>query len=698
MANTEVINRNREFDFWSELSPPVVVLLVLLMLVVPLPGAVISILFALNIAVGLVILSASLYIPSPSEFLAFPSILLATTLMRLALNVATARTILLDGYTGPDAAGRVIEAFGYFMVGGNYVVGAVVFVILIIINFVVITKGASRVAEVSARFMLDSLPGRQMAIDAEVNAGVLTAQAAERRRDHLRKEADFFGAMDGASKFVRGDVVAAVSILIINMIGGLLIGVLQYGLDIQEAARTFTLLTVGDGLAAQIPSLAISIAAGLVVTRVTTGEDIREQITGQISKYPQALGVSSIITGLIGILPHMAHLPFFFFSGLLATAAWKVSGTDGSPEMVPSADSSRQEHPGDLRVDAVPDVTGVDPLGLSIGFGLTMLVSSNENKLLSRLTAVRQRYGRAMGFLIPAVHIRDSSEIPIHGYRFSIRGAMIGGADVFPGQWLALESQMVGRKLQIGRHVKDPAFGQAAVWIAGSDVALAEELGYTVVDASSAIATHFSELLKKYGAELLGRPQVELLISRLADTTPRLAEDLRNILTVSVIRQVLQSLLLEEVSIRDFERIAEALVESAESGQKDVEKLLTSIRIRIGRFIVNKFVVDDGIINACVLSGKLEDLINRSMKTMGEAGENLDVAPDIVVHLRNAAMRAVNNFSNTKLLPVLIVQSQVRRKIWRSVGDILAVIALQEIPESYRVKVVCTVDASDDDE
>ncbi|MDE8345523.1 MAG: flagellar biosynthesis protein FlhA, partial [Acidocella sp.] len=554
----------------TQLSGPIVILLVLVMLVVPLPPAAISFLFALNISAGLVILGASLYIPSPSEFSSFPSVLLATTLMRLALNVATARAILLNGFTGPGAAGRVIESFGEFAVGGNYVVGGIIFVILIIINFVVVTKGASRVAEVSARFMLDSLPGRQMAIDAEINAGILSPQAAERRRDALRREADFFGAMDGASKFVRGDVVAAMIILVVNMLGGLVIGTLQDGLPLADAARTFTLLTVGDGLAAQIPSLTISVAAGLVVTRVATGEDIGQQIKSQLARYPQALAIAAAIMGAIGLVPQMAHIPFLILAAALGISAWRLSRAAIAEDAAIAAGTPPAgAGPAEVKADSLIDVTGVDPLGMNIGFALAPLVGPGEGRLLNRLTAVRQRYGRAMGFLVPAVHIRDSSELPAHGYRFTLRGAAIGGGEAWPGQWLAIEGPMVTEPLTVGRPVKDPAFGQSASWIPQSAIPTAEDMGYTVVDAPSAIATHFAEILKRNGAELLGRPQVEGLISRLAETTPRLAEDLRTNLPVGLIRQVLQGLLSEEVPVRDFERIAEALVETADGPGRD---------------------------------------------------------------------------------------------------------------------------------
>jgi len=676
----------------SQFSGPIVILMVLLMLVVPLPPAALSFLFALNIAAGLVILGASLYIPSPSEFSSFPSVLLATTLMRLALNVATARAILLNGYSGPGAAGKVIESFGQFAVGGNYVVGGIIFMILIIINFVVVTKGASRVAEVSARFMLDSLPGRQMAIDAEINAGLLSPQAAERKRDNLRREADFFGAMDGASKFVRGDVVAAMIILVVNMLGGLIIGTLQFGLPLADAARTYTLLTVGDGLAAQIPSLTISVAAGLVVTRVATGEDIGEQIKSQLAKYPQALAIAGAITGAIGLVPQMAHIPFLVLGGALGMAAWRLSRAAQMPDAAAQAAAQGQQAVPEVKVDSLVDVTGVDPLGMNIGFALAPLVGTGEGRLLNRLTAVRQRYGRAMGFLVPAVHIRDSSDLAAHGYRFTLRGAAIGGGEAWPGQWLAIEGPMVTEKLAVGRAVKDPAFGQSAVWIPQGAIPAAEELGYTVVDAPSAIATHFAEVLKRYGAELLGRPQVEGLMTRLAETTPRLAEDLRANLSIGLVRQVLQGLLAEEVPIRDFERIGEALVEAADGGVKDPEKLLAATRLRLGRFIVSQLAGTEPALRVAVLPPRLEELVGKSLRTAKDSSMGAEIEAETATHLREAAVQSARAMRARGAKPVLVVQAAMRRAVARAVAGVIPVIALEEIPDTMPLQVIHTAE------
>ncbi|OYV34547.1 MAG: flagellar biosynthesis protein FlhA [Rhodospirillales bacterium 20-64-7] len=688
MAETAILRRPGALSA-TQLSGPIVILLVLVMLVVPLPPPAISFLFALNISAGLVILGASLYVPSPAEFSSFPSVLLATTLMRLALNVATARAILLNGYTGPGAAGHVIESFGQFAVGGNYVVGGIIFAILIIINFVVVTKGASRVAEVSARFMLDSLPGRQMAIDAEINAGILSPQAAERRRDSLRREADFFGAMDGASKFVRGDVVAAMIILVVNMVGGLVIGTLQDGLPLADAARTYTLLTVGDGLAAQIPSLTISVAAGLVVTRVATGEDIGQQIQSQLSRYPQALAIAAAIMGAIGVVPQMAHIPFLLLAAALGTAAWRLSRRAQAQD---AAAEVAEPQTNEVKTDSLVDVTGVDPLGMNIGFALAPLVGPGEGRLLNRLTAVRQRYGRAMGFLVPAVHIRDSSDLPAHGYRFTLRGAAIGGGEAWPGQFLAIEGAMVSEKLSVGRPVRDPAFGHEAVWIPQGAIPAAEELGYTVVDAPSAMATHFAEILKRYGAELLGRPQVEGLMSRLAETSPRLAEDLRTQLPTGLVRQVLQGLLAEEVPIRDFERIAEALVEASDGTVKDPERLLAAVRLRLGRFIAGQFAGPELSLRVAVLPNRLEELVAKSVRTARESGLGPEIEAETANHLRQAAAAAARAMRARGQKPVLVVQAALRRALARVVGGLLPVIALEEIPETIALQVVHTAE------
>jgi flagellar biosynthesis protein FlhA len=454
------------------------------------------------------------------------------------------------------------------------------------------------------------------------------------------------------------------------------------------------LLTVGDGLAAQIPSLTISVAAGLVVTRVATGEDIGNQIKSQLSKYPQALFLASGITAAIGLMPGMAHFPFLFLGGVLGTAGWRLSHAKapdqgGEGDVKPGAGKTGAT---ESKMDTLTEVTGVDPLGMMIGFGLAPLVGTGEGRLLNRLTAVRQRYGRAMGFLIPAVHIRDSSDLPPHGYRFTLRGSAIGGGESYPTQWLAIEGPLVTEKLTVGRHVKDPAFGQPAVWIPQQSIPLAEELGYTVVDAPSAIATHFAEVLKKHGAELLGRPQVEGLMTKLAEHTPRLTEDLRTNLSVGIIRQVLQGLLFEEIPIRDFERIAEALVETADGGAKDIEKLLAAVRLRLGRFIVTQTVGNDPTLKTAVLPPRLEELVARSLKAGKDTGTGAEIEADTVSHLRQAAENAAKNMKAKGQRPVLVVQASLRRAVAKAVNGLIPVISLDEIPDSMSMQVVQTAE------
>jgi flagellar biosynthesis protein FlhA len=697
MAEAIAIPRTNRINA-AQFTGPILILLILVMLVVPLPPWAISFLFAVNICAGLVILGASLYITTPAEFSSFPSILLATTLMRLGLNVATARAILLNGYTGPDAAGHVIESFGQFAVGGNYVVGGIIFVILIIINFVVVTKGASRVAEVSARFMLDSLPGRQLTIDSEVNAGAIDAKEAEKRRVLLRRDADFFGAMDGASKFVRGDVVAAMIILVVNMVGGLIIGTLQAGLPIADAARTYTLLTVGDGLAAQIPSLTISVAAGLVVTRVATGEDIGNQIKTQISRFPQALALAAVIMAAIGLMPGMAHFPFLLIASTVGVYAWRLTRPDAAnadTKATGKAAPGKEEQRPKKAMSTISDVTGVDPLALSIGYTLTPLVGNGNTTLQDRLAGARERFGTSMGFLIPPVSIRDSRQLTTSGYVISIRGAAVAAGEIYRGQFLAIETDYTKEKLTEGRQVKDPIFGRPAVWIKEKDIKKAEELDYKIIEETQVLAGHLGEVLKKHCAELFGRPQLDALMVKLGETTPRLAEDLRNNLSLGVVRQVLTALLEENISIRDFERIAEALAEAADVGIKDPEQLLVRVRLRLGRSIVAQANGNEPVLRVTVLAAPLEMLIAKSIRASKESGINSEIEPNTIKSLIDGVNDAIEKLKVKKIKPILVVQSALRRAVQKTVGNRLPVLSFDEIPDSMQMQVVQTAGQAD---
>lgn len=677
----------------SRMAAPLVVAAVIAMLVVPLSPAAISFMFALNISTGMVILAAAIYVPQPTEFLAFPSVLLGTTLMRLALNVATARAIMLRGQTGADAAGQIVEAFGRFVVGGNYAVGFVIFLILVVINLVVVTKGASRVAEVSARFMLDSLPGRQMAIDADVNAGNITAKQAEGRRDQLRREADFFGAMDGASKFVRGDAIAAMIILTVNLVGGLLVGTLQYGLPIGVAAHTYTLLTVGDGVAAQIPSLAISIAAGLIVTRVATGEDISTQIVGQISRYPQALMFAGGLILALGLMPGMAHVPFLAFGAVMIAMALRLRARIRRSAATPPAEEE-QERATQRAVLDTAAVQRIDPFGLEVGFALVpLLKDTGDGKptLLSRLTAVRQQYSRQMGFVVPNIHVRDAEGIRPQEYRLTIRGAVVGRGEIAGNAMLAIETGEVGEKLSKGRRVRDPVYGHEALWITPDRAQEAEALGYTVVDPAGVVATHLGFVLERYGWELLGRAEVDELVGQLARTQPKLVDDLRNRAQPGAIRQVLQALLAEAIPIKDMERIAEAIVDAPETLGKDQEKLLAHVRLRLGRQIVSRFLGSDQVLRVLVLDPQLEGLIHKAVNTAHEQGFEQIIEPNTARLLRAAATRGKELAEQRKTKPVLAVQTSIRRPVARCLGELMPVIAAEEIPEFMNVLVIDAV-------
>jgi flagellar biosynthesis protein FlhA len=674
----------------SRVAAPVMVAAVLVMLIVPLSPTAISLMFALNISTGLVILAAAMYVQQPSEFLSFPSLLLGTTLMRLALNVATARAILLSGYTGTNAAGRVVEAFGSFVVGGDYIVGFIIFIILIVINLVVVTKGSSRVAEVSARFMLDSLPGRQMAIDADVNAGAFTAKQAEGRRDQLRREADFFGAMDGASKFVRGDAIAAIIILTVNLVGGLLIGTIQHGLPIGVAAHTYTLLTVGDGVAAQIPSLAISVAAGLIVTRVATGEDISTQIIQQISRYPQALWSAGGVLAILGLMPGMAHLPFLLFGVALIGVGVQIT-TNRRRRRAEPVPPDKTETPPEGRSLDVSLVQRIDPFGLEIGFALIPLLQQTKETgptLLSRLTAVRQQYSRRMGFVIPNIHVRDAAGLRPQEYVFTIRGAAVAKGEVVPDSMLAIETPNILEKIVKGRVVKDPVYGQSAIWISPAKSKEAETLGYTVAEPTAVIATHLGFVLDRHGWEMLGRAEIEELLLHQAKLRPKVVEELRNRVPLGTIRQVLQSLLSENVPIKDFERITDAIVDAPEAVLKDPEKLLAHVRFLIRRQIVSRFAENDQVIRVLVLEPQLEALVHKAISTAREHGFDQIIEPGTARLLRAAAMQGRQTAERLKHKPVLAVQSTIRHSVARSLDQIMAVIAAEEIPHSMNVVVI----------
>src|SRR5574343_237962 len=515
--------------FWgrmnvSQMAAPILILMILAMMVLPLPAFVLDVFFTFNIAISVLVLLVAVNTQKTLDFSVFPTVLLVTTLLRLSLNVASTRVVMLEGHTGPDAAGKVIEAFGHFLVGGNFAVGIMVFLILVVINFVVITKGAGRVAEVSARFTLDAMPGKQMAIDADLNAGLIGEDEARKRRTEISRESEFFGSMDGASKFVRGDAVAGIIIMLLNVVGGLIVGVLQHNMELAQAAKVYTLLTIGDGLVAQIPGLIISIAAGMVVTRVSDDRDIGQQVMGQMFRNARVIALTGAIVGFLGLIPGMPNLVFLILASTLGWLAWTMHQRQQKAEKtpVPVAPPPVQESQDASWNDVAP----LDVLGLEVGYRLIPLVDkSQDGELLRRIRGIRKKFAQEVGFLVPPVHIRDNLELKPNNYRIMLKGVEIGSGDAFPGMFLAINPGRVAGTLS-GTATKDPAFGLPATWIDASQREQAQAYGYTVVDASTVVATHLNHLILTHAAELLGRQEVQQLLDHLAKEMPKLVEDL----------------------------------------------------------------------------------------------------------------------------------------------------------------------------
>jgi flagellar biosynthesis protein FlhA len=558
----------------GHLGAPVMVVALLAMVVIPLPAFMLDLLFSFNIALSLTIMLASIYVLKPLHFASFPSILLIATLLRLALNVASTRIVLMEGHTGTSAAGNVIEAFGEFVIGGNYTVGFVVFAILVIINFVVVTKGAGRIAEVSARFTLDSMPGKQIAIDADLNAGLINQDQARARREEIMQESDFYGSMDGASKFVRGDAIAGILILFINIIGGFIIGVAQHDLSFAEAAHNYTLLTIGDGLVAQIPSLLLATAAGLLVTRSTKEQDMGEQIVDQLFKDPKTLGVTSAIIGGMGLIPGMPNVPFLLLAAAGGTGSWYLIQRQKAANIAAiNASRPEQEQPREQRELSWDDLSPVDPIGLEIGYRLIPLVDAKQGgQLMSRIKGIRKKISQELGFLIPAVHIRDNLDLSPTAYQITLFGVTFGEAETYPDRMMAINPGQVFGTLE-GIQSKDPAFGLDAVWIEPKQREHAQAQGYTVVDIDTVIATHLSKILQTHAHDLLGREEVQQLLDNLAKVAPKLVEGLvPDTVPLGSIQKVLQNLLEENIPVRDIRTVIEAISEQA-MRNPDVEAL-----------------------------------------------------------------------------------------------------------------------------
>jgi flagellar biosynthesis protein FlhA len=671
---------------------PIVMLAMLAMLMLPLPPFVLDMLFSFNIALSLVIMLAVVYVMRPLEFAAFPTVVLMATLLRLALNIASTRVVLLHGHDGPGAAGKVIEAFGEFVIGGNFAVGLVVFAILTIINFVVITKGATRVSEVTARFTLDSMPGKQMAIDADLNAGLLTQDQARERRQEVREEADFYGSMDGASKFVRGDATAGILILVINIVGGFFVGIMQHGLSAGEAARTYTLLTIGDGLVAQVPSLMLSVATAVIVTRVSKSQDMGKQVIGQVFAQPRALAVAGVVLAVMGLIPGMPNIAFLTLAAACGSAAWlMVRREHEAKNKLASAATAALAAPAPTeRLElGWEDVASVDPVGLEVGYRLIPLVDKNQGgELMGRIKSVRRKLSQELGFLMSAVHIRDNLDLGPNTYRIALMGVPMGEAEVYTERFMAINPGRVHGTLQ-GLSTRDPAFGLEAVWIENNQRDHAQSLGYTVVDPATVIATHLSHILQNHSHELLSHQDVQQLLDRLATSAPKLVEDLiPKRLPLGVVVKVLQNLLAERVPIRNMRSIVESLAEHAAQSQ-DPGTLTASVRVALGRQIVQEIAGLGTEIPVLTLAPELEQILLTSLTSSGAAGAAVE--PGLADRLQKSVAEAAQRQEAGGEPAVLLVQPQLRpwlARFTRHVAQNLHVLAYNEVPDNRRVRLV----------
>ncbi|CDM24834.1 Flagellar biosynthesis protein FlhA [Castellaniella defragrans 65Phen] len=684
------------------LAGPVLILMVLAMMILPLPPFILDLLFTFNISLSVMILLVAMFTRKPLDFAAFPSVLLFATLLRLSLNVASTRVVLLNGHKGPDAAGQVIEAFGHFLVGGNFAVGIIVFIILVIINFTVITKGAGRIAEVGARFTLDAMPGKQMAIDADLNAGLIGEDEARKRRAEVSQEAEFYGAMDGASKFVRGDAVAGLLIMVINIIGGLIVGMVQHGLSASDAGTVYTLLTIGDGLVAQIPALVISTAAGVVVSRVADDRDVGQQMIGQLFSNPNVMFITSGILTLMGLIPNMPHVAFLLLAAIIGGSGWLLLQRQQRDLQAAAAD------PGHEQAAAVAaaaeaswdDVAPVDPLGLEVGYRLISLVDHQQNgELLHRIRSLRKKFAQEMGFLPPVVHIRDNLEIKPTDYRILLFGVEIGRGVAQTGQWLAIDPGGVTGPVQ-GTPTKDPAFGLPAFWI---DPALREQAqiaGYTVVDTATVVATHLNHLMHRYGSRLLGRQETQQLLDHVARDVPKLVEDLvPKTLSLPQLQNLLRSLLDEDVPIRDMRSILETITEYAPrlaalnpaGTGPNPDELLAQVRVALGRAIVQHWFASETELRVIGLDARLERVLTQALGSSGA------LEPGLAENLLGDVERIVQGQEDRGDAPVLVVPPVLRASLSRFLRHHLphmAVLSSAEIPEERIIRVTAVVGGS----
>ena len=693
LASTDKL-RNLKLNNFKGLGTPLLVMAALAMVIFPMPAFLLDILFAFNISLALIVLLVAVYTKRPLDFAAFPSILLITTLLRLALNVASTRVVLLEGHNGGDAAGTVIGAFGSVVIGGNYAVGLVVFFILVIINFVVVTKGAGRVSEVSARFTLDAMPGKQMAIDADLNAGLINQEQAKLRRAEVTQEADFYGAMDGASKFVRGDAIAGILILFINIIGGFIIGMVQHGLSFSEAVEVYTLLTIGDGLVAQLPSLLLSIATALIVTRQNVSQDMGQQVLFQMFDSHKVLTVAASILGIMGIVPGMPHIAFLTFAILFGVIAWLMYKRNQLQEQEAAENAQKPDLPQAAQNKELgwDDVMPVDTIGLEVGYRLIPLVDKGQGgELLARIKGVRKKLSQDLGFLIPAVHIRDNLDLAPNQYRISMMGVSTGDAEVFHDRELAINPGQVFGKLE-GVQTQDPAFGLEATWITPTQREHAQTLGYTVVDSATVVATHLSQLLSNHAAQLLGYEEAQNLLDILAKTHPKLVEGLvPDLLPLSTVVKVLQNLLHEGVPVRDIRSIVQTLAEYAPKSQ-DSDVLTAACRISLKRLIVQELVGMEPELPVITLSAELEQVLHQSLQAGG--GDGAGIEPSLADKIQRSLLESAQNQELSGQSAVLLTSGVLRNTLARFVKNTipsLHVLSYQEIPEEKQIKIVSSV-------
>ena len=668
-------------------AAPILVVAILAMMVLPMPPWLLDTFFTLNIAVALMVMMVAAYMLRPLDFSAFPAILLLTTLMRLSLNVASTRVVLLEGHTGPGAAGAVIEAFGHFLIGGNFAVGLIVFSILVVINFVVVTKGAERIAEVSARFALDAMPGKQMAVDADLNAGLIDEKEAKRRRAEVSEEADFFGSMDGASKFVRGDAVAGILILLINIFGGFAIGVLQHGLSAGQAADTYILLAVGDALVAQVPGLLISVAAAMVVSRVGKEQDLGRQIVAQMLVSPKVLGITASIMGVLGVIPGMPHVVFLGIALVLGYGAWAIAHQPAAPDPAALAAASGPAighgPEGDASWD---DLQPVDQLGLELGYRLIALVDKGrQGDLLTRIKGVRRKFAQEVGFLPPPVHVRDNLDLRPSGYRITLRGVTMGEGEAFPGMHMAINPGGITTPL-IGTATTDPAFGLPAHWIDDSQREAAQMAGFTVVDSETVMATHLSHLMQVQASKLLSRTETQQLVEYVAKQAPKLIEEVvPKMVPIAVFQKVLQLLLEESVHIRDIRTIIESLAEHA-SSVSDPAELARRVRVALSPAIVQQIYGPARELDVIAIEPALERLLVQALGNA--AGAALD--PGVAELLNRSAAEVALRQEELGVPACLLVPDSIRSAISRLVRRVaprLQVLAHSEIPESHSIRI-----------